>query len=464
MFDQKSVLIVGFGREGMSTLTYVLKHAKVKALAAADRKTLPELSRKARRLLNHHKNILQHFGQNYLSQVHQYDVIIKTPGIPNRLLEERLGEKRKDRITSQTKLFFTLFPGTIVGITGTKGKSTTTKLMYDILKQAKKEVVLVGNIGKPALSVLEKKHSPQTVAVYELSSHQLADLTHSPHIAVLLNIYPEHLDYYQSLRQYRQAKVNITKFQNPDDYLIINPDETEVMRHAKTSKAKKVYFSLTEKKHPGAYQKGNTLIATTGTNVETIIKVNDIPLKGVANRRNVLAAIAAAKVLGVTTQTIKTAIKNFKPLPHRLEYVGTYRDIAFYNDSLATIPEATSVALNALKNVETLLLGGSDRHRSFDNLAKHIGKTNVKTAILFPTTGSKIATSLKKFAPQVNRYPVNTMDQAIRIAFATTSPGKVCLMSPASPSFSLFKNYQDRGEQFRTLVKDYAQTTKTKGH
>lgn len=381
----KKILILGFGREGQDTFRFLKKLFPKKKIGIADQK----------------------FDKNYLKKIKDYDVVIKTPGIPfKKIPRPGLG-----KITTQTEIFFENCPGKIIGVTGTKGKSTTAFLISQVLKKSR----LVGNIGKPALSSLLKV-KPNDVFIYELSSHQLYNLKRSPHIAVLLNIYPEHLDYYRNFKEYVNAKANITKYQTKKDYLIYNSQNPLVKKIAQKSKAKK------------------------------------IPIQGKYYQLDIAAAQAVGKIFK------KPVPKKFKFLPHRLEFVGKFKGIKFYNDSLSTIPETTIEALDYFGDgVQTLILGGFNRGLDFEKLAKRILKSKVKTLILFPTTGKRIwqeikTVSRKRFSGYY--WFVDNMREAVKLAYKHTEPGKICLLSPASPSFGVFKDYQERGDLFKKFVKN----------
>lgn len=382
----KRILILGFAREGKDTLLFLKKLFPKKEIGIADQK----------------------IDKKYLQKIKDYDVIMKSPGIPPAKIKKHI--KAGQKVTSQAEIFFENFPGKIVGITGTKGKSTTSALIFAILKKGGFPVKLVGNIGKPALSSLLKA-TPKDVFVYELSSHQLWGLKKSPHVAVFLNIYPEHLDYCGNFREYANAKANITKHQKREDYLIYNSEDRLVSGIAKKSKARK--------------------IAVQG-------KYYDLDIN---------AAKAVARIFKVPESLVEKAIKEFRYLPHRLEFVGEYKGIRFYNDSLSTIPETTIAALNFLgADVQTLILGGYDRGLDFKKLAKRIEKSSVKTLIFFPETGKRIS---RLIDDKQNKFFVSSMKKAVELAYKNTERGKVCLLSPASPSFGLFKDYEDRGNQFK---------------
>lgn len=389
----KKIAILGFGKEGKDTLRFLKNIFPKKKIGIADQK----------------------LSKNYLNTLKNYDVIIKSPGIPFKIIPgPELG-----KITTQTEIFFDNCPGKIIGVTGTKGKSTTTALIYDVLKNGGFNAHLIGNIGRPALNLLSNAKA-QDIYVYELSSHQLFNLKKSPHVAVFLNIYKEHLDYYRSFIEYAKAKANIILFQTEKDYLIYNKNDELVRKFVQKSKAKK------------------------------------IPIIGEYYELDKNAAIAAGGIFKIPEEKIEKAIKSFQPLPHRLELVGTFKGITFYNDSLATIPEATILALNQLgPKVETIFLGGFDRGIDFKNLAERILKSKIKNAILFPTTGQKIWQAIidEKNKKLLKPFFADNMQDAVKLAYQHTNKGKIALLSCASTSFSIFKNYKDKGNQFKKYVK-----------
>jgi len=386
----KKIVILGYGREGKDTLLFLKKLFPKKKIGLADQK----------------------FGKDYLKKLKNYDIIIKSPGITFKILPRPVLEK----ITTQTEIFFNNCPGQIIGVTGTKGKSTTASLIYKILKTAGLKVHLVGNIGKPVLNLLFSA-TPKDIYVYELSSFQLTNLKKSPHIAVLLNIYQEHLDYYRNFKEYVDAKDNIARWQTKVDYLIFNSDNKFVRQIAKKSVAKK------------------------------------IPIIGDYYDLDKNAARSVGKIFGITQGIIEKAIKNFEPLPHRLELVGTFRGITFYDDAIATIPEATIGALNKLGDkVETIFLGGHDRGINFKNLAKRMSRSKIKNIILFPASGQRIWKELKN-KNSFNHFFVDNMQKAVKLAYRHTNKGKIVLLSCASPSFGLFKDYEEKGNLFKKYVK-----------
>lgn len=411
--EKKKTLILGFGREGENTFSFLRSIFPDKIFYIADRKELENFDKKKKKLIESElktKKIKINFGKKYLDSLKEYDLIIKSPGIPFKIIPKAVLPK----ITSQTEIFFDNFKGRIVGVTGTKGKGTTSSFIYSVLKESGKKVFLAGNIGKPVLDFVSKKES---IFVYELSSHQLHNLKSSPEIAVLLNIYPDHLDYYQSFKEYVSSKENITRHQTQKDFLIYNEKDPIVKKIAKRSKAKK------------------------------------IPVKGDCLSLNINAAKEVAKIFKIPPRKSLKIIKETSFMEHRLEFVGNFKGINFYNDSASTIPESTIFALDYLKGkVDALILGGSEKKLSFKKLAQRIEKSKVKTLIFFPVTGKKIWKEIKK-KEKFNCFFTDSMKEAVKICFSHTQKGKICLLSPACASFTNFKDYTERGRLFKKYAK-----------
>lgn len=436
----KKILILGLQREGRDSLIFLRKFLPEKIIGIADQKSLSGLEEKSRQIIKQDKNLKLYLGERYLRSLSQYDIIFKSPGVPFKKIDPFLTEKQE--ISSQTKIFLHNCQGTVVGITGTKGKSTTSSLTYEILKRGGLKVYLVGNIGEPVLSYLSESR-PNHIYVYELSSHQLASTKQSPRIAILLNIFQEHLDYYRNIEEYIQAKANIARFQMEKDYLIFNSTNKIVKEIAQKSRAQKIPIKAC---------------------LNFQLDESQIPLKGKFNLLNIRAASEVGKIFKVPEKKIIQAIKNFKPLPHRLEYVGKYKGIRFYNDSLSTLPEATLRALKTLgEDVETIILGGFERNQNFEELCRKTLASQINNIILFPTTGKRIEEKIRKIGksdPEFGKriktikiFPVQDMEEAVNLAFNHTQKDKICLLSPAAPSFGVFKDYKERGELFKKYIK-----------
>lgn len=451
--ERGNILILGFAREGVSTYNFLRKFFPAKKITIADKKGLHNLEGEIESRLRADKNLSFKKGSDYLADLGKYDIVIKSPGVPSDLPEIKKAEKEGVRFTSQTKIFFEVCEDKIVGVTGTKGKSTTSTLIYYILKESGIDCELIGNIGKPPLDYLAERGK---YFVFELSSHQLATLEKSPFIAVFLNIFIEHLDYYKNFDHYLAAKENITKFQSNEDVFIYNTDIPEASDIARRTKAQKLEFSMSSTKANCFLEEG-FIVLREKENKEKVIKVGDVPLLGNHNLYNVMAAVLASYTTGATVEDIRRAIKTFRPLPDRLEVVGVFKNITFVNDALATIPEATIAALKAFNGkVGTLICGGFDRGQKFETLAEVITEMNVENLILFPETGKKIWQEVKKRDAAKRHFFIDTMEDAVRLAYEITSPGKICLLSAASPSFTVFKNYEDEANQYKKYVAKYS--------
>ncbi len=436
----KKVLILGLGREGFDTYIYLRKLFPEKRLAIADTRGVLQFDDFVQKSLLVDRNLDLCLGSNYLSCLNDYEVIIKSPGI-------RLADFKNDLsdgiiITSQTNIFFDNCPAMIIGITGTKGKSTTSTLLYDLFKNNGDDVYLLGNIEKPALSFLDVVNK-DSIIVYELSCHQLQLLEKSPKIAIFLNFFPEHLDYYGNMDEYFKAKANIFLHQKEDDYLIYNSDIEEIEKMKELIVAKKIIIDPNEC---------------------NVICDSDNDLKNITNEVNIAAVIEVARIFGISNDAILRTLRGYKRLPHRLEYLGNYNGIDFYDDSIATIPEAVIYALSVLgEKVETIILGGLNRGIEFDKLADELINSKVRNLILFPESGKVIKDCIVRKASNscFNFFEVETMKDAVVFAFENTEKGNICLLSPASPSFNLFKDYKERGEAFKNSIKQYASKEKT---
>ncbi len=445
-WSDKRVLLLGFGAEGRASLQYAAR-SRAREIAIADRAEIISLSAVEADLVKH-----TFLGENWLRNISEYDVIIRSPGVPLRHLQEPQQLSPRIQITSSTEIFLESHRDVTIGITGTKGKSTTTSLVHRFLTNASRDAKLGGNIGLPALELLAK---PAELYVLELSSYQLADVHHSPHVAVFLNLYPEHLDHHGDFQRYGEAKANIARFQKSDDRLVLPLNSELIKQLTAGSLAQRVIWGDPSKhswiEHDYFYyrsSKGDT---------HKICKVNTSLIKGPGNQKNILAALATVAHLSIPNEVLANTIATFRPLPHRLEHVGVVNGVTYINDSISTVPEA---AINALEtfgsNVRTVLLGGYDRGVSFANLIDYMLGIKVQTFILFPPSGSRISAGLRAhplFSSAKHKIiDVTTMDAAIRYAARYTPPESTCLMSPASPSFPLFKNFEERGLAFRIAV------------
>ena len=458
-FTDKSVVLLGFGREGQSSYTLFRRIYPDKEIAIADQnETIRENP-----LVKEDPHVAFITGTDYLSRLKDFDFIFRSPGIPVwQLLKQ--GEEGKDgsnrllrrnNITSQTELFLECYAKQVIGITGTKGKSTTSSLIHHIFKTAGRDVLLAGNIGNPVFHLADIT-TPETTIVLELSSHQLEFLTRAPHISVLLNLYQEHLDAYESYEAYQLAKLNITKYQQPDDYIIYNADDPLVAGLVTPflPDRRGYPFSSVGEPRPGGFIRDGMLCFANAGEVIPVWKIHqDRFLRGDHNLKNIMAAVNAAMLAGVDIESIQDGIATFKGLEHRLEYVGEFRGIHFYNDSIATIPEACMEAVKAIPAVDTLVAGGFDRGIDYGGLAQFLAASAVRNLILIGDAGRRIEEELSRLRVSDKKvFHINRFDDFREIAFRETRPGAVCLLSPAAASYDEFRNFEERGRRFRALV------------
>lgn len=412
----KKILILGFGREGKSSLDFIRRELPQAEVAIADQQEIVV------------ENTTVISGENYLDACKDYDLILKAPGV---IIKDYLDTETKSKITSQTDLFMRVFSRQIIGVTGTKGKSTTSSLIYHVLKSAGRDAQLVGNIGKPCFDILDEI-TDQTAIVFELSAHQLEYIQASPHIAVLLNIYEEHFDHYTTPDDYYGAKKNIYKYQTPDDLLIYG----DIFQHATIDEI-------------NAAQSMKIDITKTEIFPRDQIRTK---LIGEHNQLNIQVAAAIAYACKINGEDFKQAVANFQPLPHRLEYVGTFRGIKFYNDSIATAQEAVINAIKALGDVDTIILGGMDRGLDYHPLVDFIRETNIRNVILLPATNERFQQTFDEREYSQKLIHVKNMREAVEQAYAITATDKSCLLSPAAASYGFYKNFEERGEDFKNLV------------
>ncbi len=368
-----------------------------------------------------------------------YDIVMRTPSLrPDKLTAVK-------NVSSATKEFFANCPASIIGVTGTKGKGTTCSLIKEILKASGKTVHLVGNIGIPALDVLPMVKSDHVV-VFELSSFQLWDLYVSPHVAVVLMIEPDHLDVHDSVYEYESAKANICRWQKPTDTVIFCPFNEVSQRIAQLSSGTQIPYTIA----PGAAIKDNSFYI----NEQKICSTSTVVVPGNHNLENVAAAITAAWQFVRDPRLIATGVHNFLGLPHRIEYVASAKGIKFYNDSYSSAPGASVAAIKALSASKVIILGGYDRHISFDNLAHEITTANVKHAVLIGETKNRLAQVLSdKGFHSYTLSNAQTMKAIVAEAINHATRDDIVLLSPGCASFGMFKNFSDRGEQFRTVVR-----------
>lgn len=444
-----------------------------------------------------------------VGRISGFEFVFRTPGLP--LSSQAIAEAQKSGtiIYSQTKLFFDLCPARIIGVTGTKGKGTTASLIFQILKRnfqfpifppsgdlydnfqtnSKPEVYLAGNIGIDPFEFLDKLKAEDWV-VLELSSFQLQDLHKSPHIAVVLKITPEHLDYHQTFEEYVDAKLPIVRFQSEVDFAVLNYDTEITRQFADDTRAQIYWNSIEHDVRPGCFVRDEKIIltphltslASPQTRVEAgregnsafippprggrlgggeieVMNISEVQLLGRFNLENVTAAIAAASAAGVNdADIIRKAVSEFRGLEHRLEFVREIKGVRFYNDSFATTPETTMAALTAFDSPIVLIAGGSEKNSNYHGLAKKIDEKQVKALLAVGVTGPKIVKLARDAGYDGKIYDtgLTDMEKIVARADSIADPGDVVLLSPASASFDMFANYKHRGELFKKFVNKLA--------
>ena len=441
--ENKRILILGYGMEGEATYRFLRNHFPEKQLFIADRNS-SLLDTKVE--LMEDMDLELSLGENYLNGIEEYDLIIKAPGIS---LKDVDISKYENKITSELELFLEFVDIFSIGITGTKGKSTTSTLMYKVLIDQEKDAFLLGNIGEPIFNSLDS-FTKDSIAVIELSSHALEFVKHSCNIGFILDVFEEHLDHYKSLEKYIEAKFNLAKYMNEKDFLIYNLDNELMNKYG--FKYKENDYAISLEKVPNTLNKVYIENDTIVVNSKNGMNINEeINLKGMHNINNIMFIYAASNILNLDFDRVLESIKEFKPLEHRMEFVAKINGVDYYNDSIATIPASTMNAVNALKNVNTLIVGGKDRGVNLEELIKFISNNEqIENVICLPKTGEFIKAGLEGTLKKVTF--VEKLDEAVKLAKKVTKEGTICLLSPAASSYGYFKNFEERGRLFKKYV------------
>ncbi len=420
----KKIALLGFGEEGRVSYDFFSK-------AGADVYVYDEYTSD-----EHPANTTVDEAEMW--DLDDYDLIIRTPGMPLQRI------RTSKEISSATQLFFDLCPARIIGVTGTKGKGTTSSLISEILRESGETVHLLGNIGRPALAELENINQDDIV-IFEMSSFQLWNMTTSPDIAVVLMVESEHQDVHEDLDDYLDAKSNISAHQKPDDITIFHPFNEMSERVAMNGTGvKKKYMTI----DTARIDFGKLMYAS-----QYIMDTEDFGLVGSHNRENICAAVTAAWEITQDKAAIKKAVSSFKGLEHRLEFVKEVGGVNFYNDSFATVPAAAIAAIKSFDTPEIIILGGSDKGSQYDDLAEAISvSTNIKKVLLIGEMASKIEESLKKF--NFGKYEIakGDMKEIVSRANELSEKGDTVVLSPACASFDMFESYKQRGKLFKEAV------------
>lgn len=427
------VAIVGFEVEGKSALQYWLdKGADVTVCDQDPDKVVPE-------------GIPTQLGTGYLDNLDRFDIIVRTVGMhPRKILEKNPGVA--DKITTNLDEFLKVCPTrNVIGVTGTKGKGTTSTLILKMLQASGKHAFLGGNYGVPAFSFLPELTADSWV-VLELSSYMLYDITRSPHISVCLMVVPEHLDWHSTAEEYFRAKSNLFAYQGPDDVAIYYAENENSQRIASAGPGRKIPYYAP----PGAYvEDGEIKIAGT-----TICSTDELKLLGKHNWQNACAAVTAFWQVEQNPDAAREVLTSFTGLPHRLEFVREVDGVRYYNDSFATDPYATIAAIEAVPGTKVPIIGGFERMIPIEDLAKHIaGSSDVRAVLLIGQSKQRVADALTQAGFTNFRVSdAQTMPGIVAAARELAQDGDAVVLSPGFASFDLFKNFEDRGEQFKSAV------------
>lgn len=416
----KSVLILGFGREGRSTYNYIRKYLPEKPLAIGDgmEQSIDD------------NNVEYYCGEDYLSHIGKFDIVMKSPGISFVNVDIPLNTY----VTCQTDLFMRFAPCKKIGVTGSKGKTTTSTLTYKMLCSGGVACELMGNMGRPVFDYLDEMTADK-IAVIELSSHQLEFTRSSPDVAILTNIYEEHLEHYKGgMTGYVNAKLNIVKHQNRDNIFIYNGTQgLAPYLDTDTVKSK----ALAVKK-----------------DADLPFVLDNIHLAGEHNRHDVLYAYTAASIFGVTAEDAGKAVDSYEGVEHRMENIGIYNGITFYNDCIATIPHAVMCAVNAI-NADTLIMGGKDRGIDYRDFTVDLENSSLSVIIGTKTTGHKIIDMMTEKGTAKRLIKAENLEEAVKYAYANAK--KVCILSPAASSYNEYRNFEEKGRHYKELVKKYGE-------
>ena len=446
----KKVAIIGLGISNVPLIEYLYNLGA--DITVFDNKPIDKLDKTILDKIYEFK-LKFSFGENYLSKLKNFNIIFRSPSCRPDIPEIVNEVKNGAILTTEIELFLKLCPATTIGVTGSDGKTTTTSLIYEFIKKQEVNCYLGGNIGIPIFTKLNKI-TPEDYVVLEISSFQLMNMEISPNISVITNVSPNHLDIHKSYEEYIDAKSNIFKFQNENDKLILNYDNQITRDFAKQANSKVTYFSTKEKLDNGVILDNGIIKEVHDGLRRHILNVKDLKLRGSHNIENVCAAIAATS--GIVQPEIQEKVASrFSGVEHRLEFIREIKGAKWYNDSIASSPTRTIAGLNSFDENIILIAGGYDKHLDYTNLANII-VDKVSSVILLGETAEKIHSSiinvLDKTDKSIQIYMVNSLEEAAKKAYSIAKKGDIVLLSPASASFDMFKNFEERGNKFKQIV------------
>jgi len=446
----KRALVVGLGKSGVASALFLKNHGA--RVTVSDTKSGDELRNEIPVLLDH--GITVETGGHGDRTFRGQDLIVVSPGVPVDALPLVQARAQGGTVIGEIELAAQFLPGPIVAITGSNGKTTTTTLTGEIMTAGGFPTLVGGNIGTPAISLADRAR-PETVIVLEVSSFQLETIqTFRPKIAVVLNVTPDHLDRHRTFEAYTDAKARLFENQQSGDYAVLNADDPTCVAMSARTRAQVFWFSRQKEVEQGAWVRdGNILFRTAEGHASQreILQVSEIPLKGAHNLENVLAAVCAGVLMGCAPEKIRQAVRDFKAVEHRLEFVATIRGVDYYNDSKATNVDATIKALESFPANIHLILGGKDKGSDYTVL-NDLLRQRVKRVYTIGAAAAKIESQIKG----AEIVHAETLEQALRKAHAAAKAGDVVLLAPACASFDQFKSYEHRGRVFKDIVRALA--------
>lgn len=448
----KKIAIIGIGVSNIPLLDYFYeKGAKVTVFDNREIEKIDEVA--IGKMEQYHFEYF--FGKDNLQHLNGFDLIFRSPSAMPFIKEIEEEVERGAILTSEIEMVLKLTPSHTIGITGTEGKTTTTSLIYEILKKAGYTCFLGGNIGKPIFTQI-KDMKPEDFVILEMSSFQLMDMDISPEVSLITNIYPDHLNIHRSYEEYQEAKKNIFHYQNQDGILVLNHDNEITRSFAKEAPGKVIFFSSKEKLQDGyIYDISDETMKYCEDGVRRhLLHRKEVKLRGIHNYENICSALAVTSKF-VKIETALEAIKEFNGVEHRLEFVKELRGVKWYNDSIGTSPASTIAGLHAFEENIILLAGGSDKGLDYKEVGEAIAE-KVGTLILCGPTAEKIEEATKNALVKQGKampiYHTNNLEESVKLANEKAKEGDIVLLSPASASFDAFKNFAERGEKFKEFV------------
>ena len=442
----KKVLVVGLGKSGLAAALFLRRQGA--QVTVSDVRSAEALAKEIPALME--AGIMVEAGGHGLLTFRRQDLIVVSPGVPLDTPELVQARNFGRPVIGELELAARFLKGKILAITGSNGKTTTTALTGEILKASGMPTLVAGNIGVPVVELIDES-TADTWCVLEVSSFQLESTEQfRPKIAVILNITPDHLDRHGTFENYALAKERIFAAQDASDFAVLNADHPRTAEAAARSHALVFWFSARRAVEQGAWVENSNVVYRSARNaeIETILSLAKIPLKGTHNVENVLAAVCAARLAGVAPDVIARAIENFKAVEHRLEFVATIGGVEYYNDSKATNVDATEKAIAAFAGGIHLILGGKDKGAPYSPLAPLV-RERVRAVYTIGAAAAKIESELRGVVPI---HSCETLANAVQTAATAAKPGDVVVLAPACSSFDQFENYEQRGRHFKQLV------------